>query len=777
MAKILGTPIDRGITPGLDDLNTWATHYAKYGQGGFQFVKTIIERDSISHERRLDKVVVVKDSNGKGLQAAYHWNGVKPDGSDGSWEEIYLSGGMVVADVDGAIETLRHTMVFGEDFDIQEAGDVGSGVLIQLSDAIKTALSNKSDGLISFGTYGYPSTFGKGDSLEFEPPLDVFSDPDKEKSFRVTIKHGHYELAKAPNFLAYIDNDTQVVGKINGSDNGHHNGTLYFGNVVCPNGSYIVIDKNNKSYGLQEADQLDPNITGGTNYLVAMRLGLKGKAPEDGYVKAYLYERKVTPYSESGYLLDVNGQPMVFEKHYKAGQDLGYIEVVGIINAKGIEEFTCHIVDNFNSDFLDIEDRTEGGSGLMIQAITKDKGKTGDALQQFEIDTAQHINFSSHYLGEDRLTLEWLSKINTPVKVGEAGQGQTMSNGLHFYNLSRMKFGIDSGNFLFQDDGVNLCDFSFGKIFSAEETQMLRGKQIKVTTTLVDKDNGYEVALVKWTGSSDQETNAIFKSRNNSIPVLESGWVKGDSGFISEDAVSGEHTQQFLFTIPTDANNYAVIIYPVQAQLPITLKLKELKIDVVKPFIGFAMKAPALVGEKHLEFNDEYKEFIQDNKGVASLRYTIGNDWTNMPMGLAGKGLADIELDTSINKVVGSQYKIGEGAIKFITDGSLGGTLDLLVWNEQGTVDQTDFRLVVADPNTGLPTGTTITTGSIAVPAKSKGSSLRINIPKTMVENGERWILQAKSVKTDGAYLQCNNSAKPMVKFKLNFKELVQANP
>lgn len=779
MAKILGTPVDRGITPGLDDLNTWATHYAKYGQGGFQFVKTIAERDAISHERRLDKVVIVKDSDGKGLQAAYHWNGTKADGSDGSWEEIYLSGGMVVADVDGAIESLRHTMVFGEDFEIQSAGDVGAGVLIQLSDAVKAALNTKtnSDGLISFGTYGYPNTYGKGNTLEFEPPFEVFADPDKDKAFRVTIKHGHYELAKAPNFLAYVDNDTQVLGKTNSKDSGHHKGSLFFGNVVCPAGSYITIDKINKAYGIEEADELDPNITGGMNYLIAMRLGLHGKAPNDGYVRAYLYNKKVTPFSDTGYLLDVNGQPMVFEKHYKAGQDLGYIEVVGIVNAKGMKEFTCHVVDNFTDDLLNIEDRTEGASGLLIQAITKDKGKTSNALQQFQLDTDQRINFSSHYLGEDRLTLSWLTQHNVPVESGEKGMGLTTTDGLHFYNLSPMKMGVESGHFLFQDDGVNICDFSFGKIFNAEETQMLRGKQIKVTTTLVDKDNGYEVALIKWTGEPDKYTPEIYKSRGNTMPILEPNWVRGDNGFISEDAVSGDHTQQFLFTVPTDANNYAIIIYPIQAQSPITLKLKELKVDVVKPFIGFAMKAPALLGEKHLEFNDEYKEFIQDNQGYELLRYTINQAWTPMPIGIQGKGLADIELDPSINKVNGSSAKGGEGAIVFNADGNVSGTLDLLVWNEQGTVDQTDFRIVVADPDTGLPTATVIATGNIPVPAKSKGSSLRIDIPKTMVESGERWILQAKSIEADGAYIQCNNSAKPMVKFKLNFKELVQANP
>jgi hypothetical protein len=775
MTKIVnGTPVLAPLTPGMDTQNVWPTHSAEYGRGGLKLAANVADRDAIPRARRYQSLVLVIKGDDK-YPHAYYWNGKKEDGSDGAWVETYIPGGFVLADTDGGLPTLVHTLVFSADFEVQSAGDQGGGALVQLA----KKQGGSGNGLISVGTYGQGQTFSKGDTLELEWPLKAWPDADKAKAFRVSMDHTAFEPMHKPSFLAYLGREEEVSGKVARGGKGHREGTLWFDRIVWPMGVFMTSNMAEKSYMIEEADTLDPNVSGGTDYLVAFRANMKGTAPNDGFVRAYLYDKQVTPYSEKGYLLDKNGEPMVYERHYKQGDKLGVLEVLGVVNAKGQRAFTCHVVDNFVDDMVNITDPYEGESGLLIQALTKDS-MTGMGLLQYEQDTQQSLHIGKMYLGVSRMDISWLVGQDTPMESGDAARGMTLADGLHFYNRTKMKMGVQSGHLIFQDDGRDITDFSFGKIFSAEETRMLRSKKIKVSLTITDKDSGWNVALMKWIGKPDEYSKEIFKSRNNGSPVFDTNWVKVQTGFISEDVVSGDHMEAFEWDVPGDANNYAVIIYPVEAQNPLLLKLAKFTVDVKEPFVGYALKAPVLLNENHLVFSAQYKEFVQNTQGYADLRYTINQSWLPMPVGEVGKGAADISLDPSVNKIPGSSAKGGEGAISFQTDGNVSGSVDLLLWNEQSSDSTVTFRLVRVDPDTGVVNGDTgdmIGEGGVSVPAGAKGVNHRFNFPETPVEAGERWALVAKSDKADGAFLQCVSDAKPLVKIDLTFKELVTATP
>lgn len=606
-------------------------------------------------------------------------------------------------------------------------------------------------------------------------PLNVYDDANVDNGVKLEIKPGTFESMHAPGYLAYVNDDTIIAAKSSQNDKGHHKGTLWFDDIVVPNNNpYIGTDKENKGFTIEEADELDPNISGGTDYLIAFRVGMKGKASEDGFVKAYLYNKKVTPFSESGYLDDVNGQPLIVERHYKAGDELGYLEVLGVVNAKGQQEFTCHVVDSFVNDVVVVEDRSQGATGLMIQALRSTE-KTGFALLQYEADTQQNIEFTSHYLGADRATIDWIINQDIPLQTGAASTGQTMADGMHFYNINQMKLGVQSGYLLLQDDGSNICDFNFGKIFTSEETKMLRGKEIKVTSTLVDKNNGFNIALMKWLGKPDEYTPEIFTSRNVT-PTFQTNWVKVDDLFISEDAVSGDHVATKNFTVPSDANNYAVIIYPVQAQQPLTLKLKQFNVDVVKPFIGYALHSTEQLNEQHFAYSDQYKEFVQNSQGYASLRYTIGNSTVPMPIGIPGKGLADISLDTSVNQISGSSARGGEGAMRFSTDGKITIKTDLRLWNEisQNTTARFAYYLLPATANPGeQPTRIDDSVTDFLVGTGAKNVAYTMKTFSVDVEAGDRIMLKAYSNHPDGCFLQCVDDSKPLIKVTADFKELI----
>lgn len=611
---------------------------------------------------------------------------------------------------------------------------------------------------------------GLANEITVLEPLSVYADPDTTDGVKLEIKPGTFEPMHSPSFLAYLTEDEEIVGKMGSGAKGHHDGALWFDNIIVPAGAYIETDKENKAYGLQEADELDPNVSGGTDYLVAFRAHMKGKAPNDGFVRAYLYDTNINPYEPTGIKKDINGDLMAVEKHYKKGDELGVIEVMGVVNAKGLDKFTCHVVDDFEDDFITLTDRTEGCTGLMIQALTS-KEKTGRALLQFEADTQQNIEFSSHYLGVDRTSIDWAISQDIPVKTGAAGQGQTMTDGLHFYNINPMKMGVQSGYLLFQDDGSNICDFNFGKIFSAEETHMLRGKEVKFTTTLLDKDSGFNVALMKWTGKPDEYTPEIFESRLNTTPTFQTNWVKADDLFISEDVVSGDHVATKTFTVPDDANNYAVIIYPVQGQQPLTLKLKKFEVDVVTPFNGYVLHTSEKLDEIHLQYNDEYKELIQDNQGYASLRYTINANEIPMPIGELKKGSADITLDKSTNVIVGSGARGGEGAMVFQAEGKATISTDLLLWNE--IAGDTIVRFNYYKERGGRADRIGESTGTFTVKAGANGVQYSMPTFTVDVETGDKIYLKAQSNHPDGCFLKSVTPSKPMLKTTVVFKELV----
>ena len=87
---------------------------------------------------------------------------------------------------------------------------------------------------------------------------------------------------------------------------------------------------------------------------------------------------------------------------------------MAVVNAKTVKNFSCHVLDSFNHDSVILQDRTLKGTGLCIQALTP-TCKTGEGLQQFELDTNQSIRVSSHFLGEDRLDINWLiSRLPAP---------------------------------------------------------------------------------------------------------------------------------------------------------------------------------------------------------------------------------------------------------------------------------------------------------------------------------------------------------------------------
>ena len=77
MTDIKGTNIASAITPFTTD-DSYPTHYAKYGYGGWREVDTIAERDAIPEKRRSVGMVVAVQEDGKNYQLQ----------ADSTWKEL-----------------------------------------------------------------------------------------------------------------------------------------------------------------------------------------------------------------------------------------------------------------------------------------------------------------------------------------------------------------------------------------------------------------------------------------------------------------------------------------------------------------------------------------------------------------------------------------------------------------------------------------------------------------------------------------------------------------
>lgn len=616
---------------------------------------------------------------------------------------------------------------------------------------------------------------GRVNRLLVEEPLLTYLNPNapvNKPQLKFYLKHGYFERKFAPSYVAYLKEEEEIVGKT--SDGENHKGAIWFDDIRKDAEGFIQTDRTNKAYGIQEWDGGDPNITDGSYFLIAFVATFRGIAPNDGYVKIGLVDKSLVTNEEKSYLTDANGGLMLREKFYKAGDNLGRLCVSGIVNAKGLKEFRCVIMDTFKDDTLVLADPTEGGTGLLIQAIGSGN-RIGSSQLQFESDMNVQFRYSSHYLGVDRMNLKFLTSRDQAEAEGSPGEGMTMSDGWGLHNISKLKMGVSNGSINFSSSGLDVTDFNFHRIFNAEETLMMRGKQERVTVTLVDKDSGWTVALMKWTGAPDEYTKRIFNSRNNGTPNFDTNWSKVDELFISEDVVVGEHTVTKTFTIPSDANNYAFAIYPVVGQNPLAIKLKEFKADVVNPFIGFIEMQTEIEGEKALNFQEKVTKFVQDNQGYASLRYTINTSSSGLPMPCGiPKGSADLSLDTSVNVVSGSGAKGGEGAIKVLKDGTLKVDTTLRLSSEQAKGTSSVVKFWWSKVSTDGRTYTKIDDSETTFTVAGGASNIEYNMNTFTLDvfSGDRIALRSSADKADGAFLRSSTPKLPMVYTMVTFDEL-----
>ncbi len=597
------------------------------------------------------------------------------------------------------------------------------------------------------------------------PYLEINALRDKQggpvTGVMVGVKPMTFEPRKTPGFLAYMQYPELVYGKMKEGQISRK-GVVWPGLLkVSPEGM-LNVDKNNKAIGLQDTNLTDdPNVTGGSKFLVWPFIYLEGEAPNDGYVELRFVKKSDGTIAE-----DIDGHAMAVRHNYKAGDKLTPLHdplmFTQVIAVKGFTEYQLVIVDNFD-EYIKILDYTDGPSGLCIQEL-RTTGSSSEALLRAEMDTGFSVRAESYYVGTYLASINYLTTITEKSQVIKKGSKAHTVAGVDMYAVNDLVYAVDQGRLQIGNSGNTICDFYLALDIPNDLTRVLAGKDINAELAIQDKDSAWNIGFFSYSGDMDN-IPTIFDTRNNESLVLNKGWVEWHKGFISEDAVSGIHSAQETATVPKDANYIVVAIYPVTAQSPMTLNLRSFHIDATNPHDDYTINPIKLVGVQHLDFMRETVKLIQGTQGFASLRYTINDvaEGNPMPLGIPESKLKFMHLDKTKNVIAGSQARGGEGAL--VADNELELTISQKwqLYDEQASASTAEFWLMLVKSGDGSVTEVPKSRTTFTVDSKRPGVDYFTTNEVTInMEPGDYIYARSKSSSADGAYTQTSQASKPL---------------
>ena len=568
------------------------------------------------------------------------------------------------------------------------------------------------------------------------------------------LKEKHNE-----GILAFLGNDQDINSKYNKSK-------LYFSDNRVKGGMFVYEDLDTKSFVLQDIDpQDDPNISGGSTFLIALYFepnpSVDNYLAQDGSIELELVDENDQP------IIDTNGNPMGAKIDYKAGEKIKSELYIGECQIKNFTRVHSKIKLNFpNEEIVSVGSNT----CIMIQSISKDES-SGLALLGFMAFTGYRLQFDTRYYGFNSMNLA--RSLIFPLAENDFVGSNEIGPNLYLDAKTNIKVKIDNYRLSIKDDGKVLPVYSICKIYDRLDSYNMRSKNYKVSATLVDKDNAYTISLMKYTGTTFPAPRPQVLTYNNGTPVFTTGWTLVDSLFISEDVVVGEHVATKTFTIPSDSEGIAILMYPVVSQSPSTLQLKDLEGDITPWFNKLVITDNSHISEKYLIEHDYiYRTLVQTPTGMSAYRYTVTNSDTKIPIGVVSGGDIKIINDNSWSDAGSSDPLKVQGDLKFLADGKVKMSYNARIYNETGTLNQVEFWLAKVN---GDGTFTEVPNSRYATTIENNR-----NTPKKITSNGfdfdvianESYRMFAKTDKADGFYLQSETNGDPLFRIDIDFDEI-----
>lgn len=692
-----------------------------------------------------DSVAVV-DDDGNGFVGWYKFNAATKK------VEEYDAQGVVMSDSNGAIPKNIKTVVFGPGFAIKQAGDQEDAALV-------TFTEGGGSGIDGITIDGHKVTeFDIGPNLQFDTGIGTGG------TARLLVNPRSFEVQHAASCLLQLDSDITLT---NGRET-----KLYTSHEIIPTGEYYSLNQAAGGVNVQDNTGGDTAVTGGELTRILGSVSFYGKASDAGNVKLWFeYKEPGNPLPAS-ILEDVNGNPMVVERHYNQGDSLEVpLVIAGAMMATGQAPIVMKVEASAGS-FVVNPDQT-----LICVEQFSDGYETSLASIEFQRRTGIESHAEIKQFSTTMLSLSDELYTDEPETSVPANYGYDFLNEFGVQNLTKIKAAISNNHLIISDDGV-IADFYIDAYLDNVKTSMLRGKTIDYDVTIKNPHDAYNLEVYKWTGKPDS-AGRVYDSRNNDALVLNDGFTLVKSKFIAEQPTGNATGVTDSVVVPTDAKNIFIILRPAVAQSPINLTLQEFKWGVPQPFRGYWETSRVNLNEQHLKYSENWAEFILTSHtiGAASLRYTINNTPSSgnpMPVGKLLKGAAPVEIDNTVNQVSGSADPQYDGGIKFLKDGEASISKSYNLWNEQGTDNTVTFWDVLIDAD-GNESKIDDSERTFTVPKNTGAPGVIYSIPAyvVQVETGQRVAGRATSNKADGVYVQSQNISQLLVQTEIDFKELV----
>lgn len=439
-----------------------------------------------------------------------------------------------------------------------------------------------------------------------------------------------------------------------------HDQRPYFGDCYEKMEDYIGYDMNNKAFTIQEGDDLDPNITGGTNFRLGFYFEPENNpiATDDGYV-----ELKVIDLATGDYFLDDSGNPVAVRREYKTGEVIQHELLVSSIKAKGQVKIAFEIDCSFGGQIIVASDNT----CVYIQAVDKTHN-TGLAEVIFQQKANYNIRVHHTYYGDNFMNFA-AALVKTKGWADLDDQHEILGNGLFISSKGKAKVIIDNYQLTIKDNGKDLPIFSVGKLLNQRETKALWNKTLNATVKITDKNTAFDYALVQWSGSGVPEL-PILVGYQGSEPQFATGWTLVQGKSITADAVSGVYTDTNAFTVPDQSVQVAMILFPKASAIPTTLILDDFELDVSPAFTESHIGSFIHGSEFHLMYEDyAYKSVVPMPSGARDYSFTVTNTPTKLPVGVFSGGDGAIFNDNSWADAGAFDSDKVQGDIKFKKDG------------------------------------------------------------------------------------------------------------
>lgn len=543
---------------------------------------------------------------------------------------------------------------------------------------------------------------------------------------------------------------------------------INYGNVLVKGGETVRIDEDTKSFNLGDiSDTDDPSVTGGTTFLVAIgykpNKTARSTITQNGYLRAELVDNTGAP------ILDMYGSPMAGQNDYEVGQEERPMFYVGL--CKVAADTLVHV--QFSINFPTEELITVGSdSFVMFQAVTAEGG-LGRAYDMFVERTGIRVNTDKKYYGKNFINLaqmltETLYVNEYPAEYNNFGLNAFLSAKTPY------KFGIENNELVLQGDNKVAPIVSIGWLYSGIDGRMLKGKEAKVTALMENTACDVEFAVLEYMGNKADYTKPELVGFTGDEAEFPTGWIPMSKFKVALDPTQGVQKHTGILTLPTNSETFAIVAYPLNPAIGMTLKFKDIQVDIVPEHTHVIITDNSNAINIYLEYELASVSFeTKTPSGLAGLRYTAQSTDTKVPVGVING-----EMGLFFNNHAWSDQDTGDAS----AEGDLEAVKDLKiktakysvrkVFNEGNTDSKVEFWLakVNADGTFTEVQGSRITD---TIEAKRVVPKVFFSQPFSFVANkGDSFRVFMKSDEDDGFYLQSGTDGIPLFSLAMEVSEI-----